>query len=1279
MAHPNSAVTAARPGRQSWRDRVLALAPAVLSALVGLTLMAPHPARAATALGDQPMFSNAGVPGNLALALSVEYPTAVSRAHLDNIYDSAKAYLGYFDPNKCYLYNYNSSDETQRYFYPAGAASNRTCTGVQNDKWSGNFMNWATMQTIDPFRWALTGGYRSIDTTSLTVLEKAWASGQGGTGNFPDRTGIANSVVANNTPLNWSSLNIGIQGQGNKMRFKSSGSWDTTQTAFSSASGLSNTTTYEVSVRVKVCDANTATAGPLESNCTRFPNGTYKPTGLIQKYASKIRYSTFGYLNDNNIRRDGGVMRARQKFVGPTYTLPAGSTSANLASEWDEETGILFKNPDPSDASSTTAGTGVSVTNSGVINYLNKFGQLSPGNYKTYDNVSELYYAALRYFRNLGDVSEWSSMGSASLATKTTWVDGFPVITNWDDPILYSCQKNFVLGIGDVNTHADKNVPGAATPTANEPTKPAAVAADASVDAVVATNKVGQLHGLGSSLGTTNPINGCCSNNSALIAGLAYDANGKDIRPEVVGKPQTVGKQTVQTYWLDVLEYSTYKANNQYYLATKYGGAKLPENFDPYTRTTDLPTDWWNTTGDTVYGQSKPDNYFTAGKADEMISGLTQAFASIAGNLRAYTTSFSTAAPQVAQTGTASYSAQYDASSWTGELSAATTVFDVSTSQPSNTVAWNFSTKLATQAAGNGWDTGRRIVTWNTDSNGPVPLRLASLSAAQKTALDTVYRSGDDSADYLNYLRGQTLHEEGSTTVGSSQAYRKRLQLVGDIVGSKPRAVGPPSMPFSSATNPGYGSFRTTWTSRKTVVYVGTNAGMLHAVDGTTSGTGGSELFAYVPGALFQGPTNTPQVNGLAARGNPTFNHKYMLDATPAIFDIDLGRTVGGTGTDWRSVLVGGMGKGGKSYFAIDVTNPAAFTSESVVATKVLWEFSHPDLGYTYGEPAAVKTRKYGWVLVFGSGYGNTDGKGYFFIVNPRNGTLLEKISTGVGNTTTEAGLAHVKAFVLDRTDNTADSVYGGDLLGNLWRLDLRAGSNDTIPAPQKLATLLDANNDPRPVTSRPSIIIQPITNTRWVAVGTGQLLDASDAPSAQMQAMYAIKDGTGLGFNATAPTGFSFPFTSSKLLKLTDLTQAITLNTTTQIGWYVELGTSSGQGWRMISDPTSYYGSVEFTTMLPNGDACNPSGSSRVYAIELGTGQSSLVGSDDVTPIPYSTALVGVATEQRSYAVDDGTGNRKRRYVACSSNGGCAVIKTKQPSALGLRRLNWRELPLAN
>jgi len=1236
---------------------------------------------AQTQLADQPVFTNTAVPGNLALALSVEFPTAVSVAHTDSTYNGASTYLGYFDPNKCYLYSH-STTETDRHFYPAGAATSRACTGVNDSKWSGNFLNWATMQTIDPFRWALTGGYRSKDEVGITLIEKAWASGQGGAANFPNRTLGTAASVAPTTPFGWSVMYMRVWELGNKLRFTSNTAAnfvDGPPTPYNPADALVDGTLYEVSVRVKVCDKNIAAAGPLEANCTAYPNGDYKPTGLLQQYAERIRYSAFGYLNDSNILRDGGVLRARQKFVGPTVTVPTQLPANNAFREWDPATGIIYSNPNPTDASDTAALFGTPVTNSGVINYLNKFGQITPGNYKTFDPVGELYYAAIRYFKNLGNVPEWSAK-SADNNTNRTWVDGFPVITTWDDPIQHSCQKNFVLGIGDVNSHADKNVPGA-TGGGNEPTKPAAVVADTSVNAVLATNKVGALHGLGATLGSTNPYNGCCSNNSALMAGIAYDSNTKDIRPDNASVPKTIGKQTVQTYWLDILEFQNYKPNNQFYLAAKYGGFEVPAIFDPYTRTTDIPKEWWSTTGELVGSQDRPDTYFTAARPDQMVAGLTRAFADIAAQLSAFTTSFSTSLPQVALSGVGSYSAKYDAASWTGEVTASQTTFDPITGAPSQVAAWNFSSKLSAQLSGTGWDTNRVMMSWNTSTNAGVPFRSASFSSSQLATLDTAFLAGNDSGNFLNYLRGDTTHEVNSSAPGSTNAYRVRNAFVGDIVGSKVRVVGAPAAPYSAAANAGYAAFRTTWANRTLMLYVGTNAGVLHAVNASvTTAAGGREVFAYVPGALYQGANGTPEQTGLQHRGKPNFVHKNLVDGPLNVYDIDMGKTVGGGGTvNWRSLLVGALGKGGKSYFAIDVTDPAAFSSETAAASKVLWEFSDPDLGYTYGEPAVVKTKKYGWVLIFGSGHNNSSGIGHIFIVNPRTGVLLEKISTGVGTPTSPAGLAHVQAFIPDRTDFTAESLYAGDLLGNLWRLDLRAPVGTPYPAPLKLAELTDAIGNPVPVTSRPLIVVQPGSNRRHVTIGSGRLLASTDVGSTQPQGFYAIIDGTGNAFNtaATLPSGMTFPIRNSgpqnRLLKLTNVTQPITLNNATQIGWWLDLGSAgAGPGWRVISDPTSFQGIVAFAAMLPSADVCTPSGTNRVYAIDLGKGQS-VLGTGPI-PLPFVDSLPGVITDLRFYSV-----NGKPRLVGGTDTGATGPLPGNWSNPTGVRRLNWRELPLAD
>ncbi|MCC8991378.1 MAG: hypothetical protein LM514_02030, partial [Streptococcus sp.] len=591
---------------------------------------------------QKPLFlGGGGVPGNLVFVPSVEWPTIVSVANL-NSYAIDREYAGYFDPKKCYGYHY-SATESERYFYPSSTTMTRTCT----DSWSGNFLNWAATQTIDPFRSALTGGYRVKDTPTETWLEKARHDGQGGEGLYPNlrlpTSGNNSILVSGATPFTGAtittydrrgrpttttvpvtSIKMRIQGLGNKMYFRlNNDSLDSTGTAYSSPSPIATENTYEVSIRVKVCDPSVG----LETNCRQYSGG-WKPEGLIQKYAKDIRYSVFGYLNDSVTSRDGGVLRAPQKFVGPV--LPGQIEVDNPNKEWDPVTGVFIRNPNPADATSTSSELSISILDSGVINYLNKFGQMTTQNHKSYDPVSELFYSAIRYLKNQSNVPAYTAI-TGDATTKMNMADGFPVITTWQDPIQDWCQPNVLLGIGDVYTHRDKNLPRT-TRTNEEPAMPAQVSGDTTVNVNTATQKVAQLEGIT----IDTPFTG--RENSAYMVGLAYDAHTKDMRPDLPGK------QTASTYWVDVLEAQSLEPirRNQYWLATKYGGFKVPEGFDPYERTTALPLEWWYTNGETLTsfgsrgdGSTFPraDNYFVAGEAGAMVESLAKAFAKIVSEL----------------------------------------------------------------------------------------------------------------------------------------------------------------------------------------------------------------------------------------------------------------------------------------------------------------------------------------------------------------------------------------------------------------------------------------------------------------------------------------------------------------------------------------------------------------------------------------------------------------------------------------------------------------------
>lgn len=1308
------------------------------------------PTQAQVALADRPLFSTVEVPGNLVLALSVEFPTAVTAAYRTPDYSSPTNYLGYFDPAKCYRYVFNELANGS-YFDPvAPADTTHQCTGY----WSGNFLNWATMQAIDPFRWALTGGYRAIDTPTATILEKAVAPGsQGNPGNnFPFKRITGGMSRATPFPYDDNGFRMQVLRCGNRMLFtRGSGTNFTNPDACPNAtvwngdvSATGEYTVYSLEVRVKVC----ANAAQKEANCIQYGNN-YKPEGLIQKYASKIRYSAFGYLLDppdgnNRKLRDGGVLRARMKFVGPTQPVSGSTPIVNVkgaadgqitSAEWSADTGVFIGNPDKDDASASSEPDSV-VAKSGVINYLNQFG-LTAQAYKWYDPVSELYYASTRYLRNLGNVPEYSDLtkyngGVSNLANRTTMKDGFPVISNWTDPVLYSCQKNFVLGIGDTNTNQDKDLPGNVTAgyRTDEPVMPQAVAED-TIDVVAATNKVGVLEGMGPRIGATNEYNyHNNNNNSAFIAGMAYLFHTTDIRTDLPDN------QSISTYWLDVLEGGEYKGGasgrNQFYLAAKYGGFTVPDKYSYETNTSRLDKSLWSTNGDPqipipLIGKGgdddknsgpRPDNYFAANQADAMVTGLESAFLAIGNSSGAFTTSFSASLPQVATTGTGSYSTRYDATTWTGEVTASELRFDAAgTPTVVSPLKWTFSERLQKQLADTGWDTDRRVITWNgtLGGGGGVPFRSSGnsrMSDADLALLDPSYTAPGDKASYVNYLRGDKSNE----VVDTNGRYRARSKPLGDIVGSRVRPVGAPSFPYSDATNPGYAKFKADNATRRTVVYVGANDGMMHAINGslTADPNAGKEMFAYVPRALLNGPKNpaTPNVDGLASLGNPNFVHHYMVNATPTVYDIDFARTPDAAGVRpaespisptpaWRSVLIGGLGKGGRSYYAIDVTDPDAMARNEIdAAGKVLWEFSHPALGYTYGEPIVTKTVKYGWVVIFPSGYNNSDGKGYFLFVNPRTGALLETVTTGSGTPAASAGLAHANAFVLDASDGTADALYAGDLLGNLWRVDLTATTgpyqslNSTLPPnPVKLAVLTDASTagNPQPVTSRPAIEVHPATKKRFVMVGTGRLLDDSDIASTQGQTFYAIVDGTNAQFARLPPSALTFPYRRRDLANNANALNGVNFDATTQAGWYEELGVdtgtpavaangtnppvpaipATGRGWRVTGDATTFSGSVAFGATVPNGNACLPSGNSRVYGRDYAAATTTLRTYIDGRLSPsLFVSLSGNVTDLRYLSVGG-----KVQLISGTDAGAVGKIEISPLGNITLRRLNWREL----
>ncbi|WP_231107959.1 pilus assembly protein [Stutzerimonas stutzeri] len=1312
--------------RMPWNGRTGTWRPLLLTGTALCWTMGAS--QAAADVSQTPLLLGASnVPGNLALVPSVEWPTLLSIANTGN-YSSSNTYLGYFDSAKCYTY-----DKTNEWFEPSGYATARKCGG--DKQWSGNFLNWAGTPTIDPFRSALTGGYRYRDEVGLTVLEKARHTGQSSAGNRTSSANVPQSEIVGATPAksDWANFYLRLSGLGVDMLFSTwndklgdddaslaeqvaydptlTSPWDGGRLLKSYTPQNSSTlkTVYRLKLRVKVCVPSL-----LEANCKKYSDTNYKPEGLLQQYNENIRYSVFGYLNDEKQLRDGGVLRTGQKYIGPLKRERgvAGQTD-NAHTEWSKTTGILATNPNPADATATQTAFGRTVSNSGVINYLNKFGQLTNNQHKSNDPVSELYYAAFRYFRNLGNVTAYSTPTPAHNpspdgTTKDKWLDGFPVITSWDDPIQYACQKNVILGIGDTNTHADRNLPGA-TVTNLEPAAPAEVVADATnFNVATATTVVGTLEGVDTKATTAGQFGDCCSNNSAYIAGMAYHANTVDLRDDISGK------QLLSTHWVDVRENGVLKgrAKNQYWLAAKYGGIKFPtdkdvEDYgDPYAPSKEIQPSWWTDGDQTEIGELRPRNFYVASDATKMVESLKTAFANIAKEVSSTTAALSTNSTKL-ETDTVVFQSMLDSARWSGDLLAKAVS---SNGTVSTTPTWKAAQKL--DALTNAQTADRIILTSTPPTADSTTGALVSttgrtflwdqLEATQKTALRAT-ASGTPTTEAvgqnrLAFIRGDRSQER--TDAAPNNPFRQRDSRLGDVANSDPQYIYKPnfgysqlpeSAGFTSAIKSAYTTFRSqsSYQNRPPLVVVGANDGMLHGFDASLGSTGGKELFAYVPNDL---------IDELHELTDPTYAHRYYVDGTPRIGDA----LVSG---QWKTLVVGSSGAGGRSIFALDVSNP-----NSMSASSVLWEFTHAEMGYSLGRPSLVPlyNGKFGVIVTSGYDRPTTTTNGYVWLLDASNGSVIKRFDLP-----NSGDLGAPLAVDIDN-DRVADRVYVADTLGKVWRLDITGTSASGWDAPSSLKSggnitplflAKDASGGAQPITAP---LDAAYTKDREIMLvfGTGSFYQTTDnevPATPQVQSFYGIVD-SGAQIN-----GRSTLLEQEILREVTgtDLNgRAVSDNTMTDSheGWYLDLlrktarGGTGAKGERVISQAQLGGNRVTFSTLIPSANPCDAGGTSWIMSLDLATGsrlvysyfdyngdgsidEDDYIKLDDGTKVPVS----GVADPDEGAVKgtiglnDQKTGKRYLCYASSASstdsNGVLPVCIEVMGNNNDSNRLSWHEV----
>ncbi|MCA8979911.1 MAG: hypothetical protein KDC14_07785, partial [Planctomycetes bacterium] len=249
------------------------------------------------------------------------------------------------------------------------------------------------------------------------------------------------------------------------------------------------------------------------------------------------------------------------------------------------------------------------------------------------------------------------------------------------------------------------------------------------------------------------------------------------------------------------------------------------------------------------------------------------------------------------------------------------------TSGTPNVTEQNLLTAVVTPAERNGHLTNGRTITSFTKSNSAVTYQM--LGVASNAERDAT----------IDWVQG---------TAGSPREGNR----FGAIVHSSPVLVGSPGLDIADES---YNAFRVRpdVTERPTLVYVGTNDGVLRAFNAaptyTTSATHpthpnttitrGDELWGFVP------PLVLDKLDDLR------LGHTWTVDGTPVVRDVFFQRPLvtSPDPTLYHSVLVMGLRQGGNGYFALDVTNP--------LVPRFLWQVSSAAFGQSYGEPALTHVR----------------------------------------------------------------------------------------------------------------------------------------------------------------------------------------------------------------------------------------------------------------------------------------------------------------------------------
>ncbi|WP_336691941.1 pilus assembly protein [Delftia acidovorans] len=392
------------------------------------------------------------------------------------------------------------------------------------------------------------------------------------------------------------------------------------------------------------------------------------------------------------------------------------------------------------------------------------------------------------------------------------------------------------------------------------------------------------------------------------------------------------------------------------------------------------------------------------------------------------------------------FTAHYDPNqAWKGWITAQTVAASPSDGRISQSPGWDgrSTADLLDGLSDAQVTSNRTVLTWNTKDGTGVPFRWDKLDPQYQAHLGSTDGDGSSRLDYLRGVRSR----EGTGTPpshGANQPFRQRQSRQGDIVNSSIWYTGHPSSLYPTQ---GYSAFAQSRQDRTPMIYVGGNDGMLHGF----STEDGRERLAYVPRGV---------APGLYRLTEPNYDnrHRYFVDGSPMTGDVL-------DGNQWKTLLVGTLGAGGKGYFVLNATDPGNFHENNASSLVLMDRSLHAqeelpahcgalpdaqarqrceadkDLGHIFAQPVLddsnpqrttqiTQLNNGRWAVVMGNGYNSHSGRAVLVVqyLDGQREMLRLPAPGGDANGLSAPRLVDING------DGRPDVVYAGDLQGNLWK-----------------------------------------------------------------------------------------------------------------------------------------------------------------------------------------------------------------------------------------------------